>query len=91
MFRTPSLRNTARRQSFFHNGVYHSLIQVLDFYNLRDTGAERIYSSAASHDLPPRYRANIDRIDRPFGAGQPAMSAGDEQDIIAFLNTLSDE
>jgi len=31
MFRTPSLRNVARRKVFFHNGVYHSLEQVLAF------------------------------------------------------------
>jgi cytochrome c peroxidase len=96
LFRTPSLRNTARRQSFFHNGVYHSLIQVLDFYNLRDASPERIYPRgekgvAAFNDLPASYRANIDRIDRPFGAKPAAMSARDEEDIIAFLNTLSDE
>jgi cytochrome c peroxidase len=99
LFSTPSLRNSARRQSFFHNGVYHSLSQVLDFYNFRDSSPGRIYPRAADggvavfNDLPARYRANIDRIDGPFSTKQdtkPAMSAEDEKNIVAFLNTLND-
>jgi cytochrome c peroxidase len=31
MFLTPTLRNVALRRVFFHNGVFHSLTQVLDF------------------------------------------------------------
>ncbi|HXC22525.1 MAG TPA: cytochrome c peroxidase, partial [Steroidobacteraceae bacterium] len=37
LFRTPSLRNAARRRVFFHNGVFHSLEEVLRFYAERDT------------------------------------------------------
>jgi cytochrome c peroxidase len=37
MFLTPTLRNAADRHVYFHNGVYHDLNQVMDFYNLRDT------------------------------------------------------
>ncbi len=37
MFKAPTLRNVARRTSFFHNGVMHSLEQVIRFYNTRDT------------------------------------------------------
>ena len=37
MFLTPTLRNSATRGVFFHNGVYHTLKQVMDFYNLRNT------------------------------------------------------
>jgi cytochrome c peroxidase len=99
LFMTPTLRNVATRKVFFHNGVYHSLEQVLDFYNFRDTRPEQIYPPSADgsiarfDDVPPRYRANIDEADPPFGrkAGEPsAMSAEDERDIIAFLKTLTD-
>jgi cytochrome c peroxidase len=43
MFKAPSLRNVATRTSFFHNGVMHSLEQVIRFYNTRDTNPEIWY------------------------------------------------
>ena len=32
LFRTPTLRNVALRQTFFHNGVFHSLREAVRFY-----------------------------------------------------------
>jgi cytochrome c peroxidase len=57
MFLTPTLRNTATRGTFFHNGVYHNLKQVMDFYNLRNTSPEKIYPHDAAgkvlvYDVP---------------------------------------
>src|SRR5665213_1317029 len=43
MFKAPTLRNVATRKSFFHNGVMHSLEQVVRFYNTRDTMPELWY------------------------------------------------
>jgi len=43
MFKAPTLRNVATRQAFFHNGVMHSLEQVVRFYNTRDTQPELWY------------------------------------------------
>ena len=43
MFKVPVLRNVATRGSFFHNGVFHSMEQVLNFYNTRDTHPEYWY------------------------------------------------
>jgi cytochrome c peroxidase len=43
MFKTPSLRNLSKRQTFFHNGAMHSLEQVIRFYNTRDTHPEIWY------------------------------------------------
>ncbi|WP_426661518.1 cytochrome-c peroxidase [Rhodanobacter aciditrophus] len=99
MFLTPTLRNVDRRAVFFHNGVYRSLAEVLDFYNLRSVAPEKIYPrDAQGHvlvydDLPAAYRANVDTIDAPFDrrAGDPApLSARDIRDIVAFLHTLDD-
>lgn len=99
MFLTPTLRNVDRRAVFFHNGVYHSLTQVLDFYNLRSVAPEKIYPrDAQGHvlvydDLPAAYRANVDTTDAPFNrhVGDPApLTAQDIRDIIAFLHTLDD-
>ncbi|WP_298282304.1 cytochrome-c peroxidase [Acidocella sp.] len=99
MFLTPTLRNVATRKVFFHNGAYHTLQQVLDFYDFRDTEPAKIYPIGPEgrvekfNDLPQRYRANVDRIDPPLNRHKgeaPAMSRQDEADIIAFLNTLTD-
>lgn len=43
MFKAPTLRNVATRTAFFHNGVMHSLEQVVRFYNTRDTQPELWY------------------------------------------------
>ncbi|WP_253278301.1 cytochrome-c peroxidase [Variovorax paradoxus] len=43
MFKVPVLRNAATRGAFFHNGVLHSLEQVVNFYNTRDTNPEYWY------------------------------------------------
>lgn len=44
-FKVPTLRNVATRSVFFHNGVFHSLVQVINFYNTRDTNPEYWYPS----------------------------------------------
>lgn len=44
-FKVPTLRNVATRTALFHNGVFHSLPQVLNFYNTRDTNPEYWYPS----------------------------------------------
>jgi cytochrome c peroxidase len=44
-FKVPTLRNAATRSVFFHNGVFHSLNQVVHFYDTRDTHPEYWYPS----------------------------------------------
>jgi cytochrome c peroxidase len=99
MFLTPTLRNAATRDVFFHNGVYHSLKQVMDFYNLRDLQPEKVYPRDASgkvlkyDDMPAKYQANVDVTDAPFNrkpGDSLSMSNKDIDDIIAFLKTLTD-
>ena len=99
MFLTPSLRNVATRHVFFHNGVFRSLQQVLDFYVNRDLHPERFYSRDAAgravpyDDLPRRYRGNVDKLDAPFNrrpGDQPALTRAQIRDVIAFLDTLTD-
>lgn len=100
LFRTPSLRNTAIRRAFFHNGRFHTLRDALLFYVERDTNPEKWYPIASNgkvdkfDDLPPRDRANVDVIDPPLDRhpGQPpAWTAQNIDDVIAFLKTLDDE
>ncbi len=99
MFLTPSLRNVALRSVFFHNGVFHSLHEVLDWYVNRDLDPARFYPkgpdglTVAYDDLPESYRANVDKTDAPFDrhpGDAPALSPAEMDDIVAFLKTLSD-
>ncbi|WP_063673906.1 cytochrome-c peroxidase [Dyella thiooxydans] len=99
MFLTPTLRNVDRRKVFFHNGVYRTLRQVLDFYNLRAVAPQKIYPRGADgqvaidDDLPVAYRGNIDTADAPFDrhvGDQPPLSERDIDDLIAFLHMLDD-
>ena len=98
LFRAPTLRNVALRRAFFHNGVFHSLEQTLQFYAQRDTNPAKWYPSAsgkpnAFDDLPPELRGNVNR-EAPFGRkpGQaPMFNETEIGDLIAFLNTLTDE
>jgi cytochrome c peroxidase len=98
MFKSPTLRNVATRRAFFHNGVFHTLKEVLAFYAERDTNPEKWYprnpdgSVRKFDDLPPEYHANIN-VEPPFDrhvGDQPALSQAEMDDIIVFLMTLND-
>lgn len=97
-FRAPTLRNVAIRDAFFHNGVFSSLRQVLEFYVERDLYPEKYYSrnpDGSVHkfdDMPPDQPDNVDRdppLDRKAGQA-PALADGEIDDLMAFLQTLTD-
>jgi len=95
-FRAPTLRNVTTRQVFFHNGVLHTLKDVIDFYLTRDSKPRRWYPKANAHarydDLPADAQQNVNQ-EPPFGRkpGQaPALSKAEIEDLIAFLDTLTD-
>jgi cytochrome c peroxidase len=97
MFKSPSLRNVSRRQTFFHNGIFHSLKQVVQFYAERDTSPEKWYRADRNgavrkySDLPAQYHANVN-IEPPFDRHRgepPRLSDQEIDDIIAFLRTLN--
>lgn len=97
-FRTPTLRNVARRHYFFHNGRFTSLQSVLQFYVSRDLEPARWYPHTGSQvrrfdDLPRRYRANVDTSDAPLNrdpGARPALDDAEIRQLIAFLGTLDD-
>lgn len=97
-FKTPTLRNVARRRFFFHNGRFTSLEDVLRFYVTRDTDARRWYPAVGGQprrfdDLPPPYRRNVNVSDAPLNrdAGDaPALDEHEIAELIAFLHTLDD-
>jgi cytochrome c peroxidase len=97
-FKTPSLRNVATRRAFFHNGIFHTLRQVMEFYVQRDINPGKWYphdENGSVHkfdDLPAAYHANVD-VDPPFGGhpgDRPALSDDEIADVIAFVRTLTD-
>ncbi len=97
-FKTPSLRNVATRRVFFHNGIFQTIRQVMEFYVQRDTEPERWYPRDTEgavrkfDDLPAAYHANVD-VDPPFGGhpgDRPALSDDEIDDVIAFMRTLTD-
>jgi cytochrome c peroxidase len=97
-FRTPSLRNVAQRPRFFHNGVFGSLREVVQFYVSRDITPQRWYPRKPDgtvdryDDLPAQYRGNIN-TEPPFAPrpdGKPRLNEAEIDDMVAFLRTLSD-
>jgi cytochrome c peroxidase len=97
-FLTPTLRNVALRQSFFHNGAVHTLREAIAFYVERDTDPGKWYPRDAAgrvekfDDLPAGFRDNVN-MEPPFGprpGNVPALSASEIDDVIAFLKTLTD-
>jgi cytochrome c peroxidase len=98
-FKVPTLRNVATRKSFFHNGVFSTLKQVVGFYARRDTNPGEWYPLGADgtiqkfNDLPAQYRANVNTSEAPYNrsAGMlPALSSAEIDDIVEFLGTLTD-
>ena len=99
-FKVPTLRNVARRGSFFHNGRFGSLREVLSFYATRDTEPERWYPRDEAgnvlkfDDLPPHLRGSVNTHTPPYAGrvagGAPALSEAEIDDLLAFLLTLND-
>lgn len=96
-FKVPTLRNVALTAPYFHNSAVATLAEAVSFYATRDIDPARWYPMADGvvdkfNDLPIAYRGNVNQ-QPPFGLqpGQPPrLSAQDVQDLVAFLQTLTD-
>ena len=97
-FRTPSLRNIALRKTFFHNGQFHDLTQVIQFYASRDSNPAKWYPKNKDgtinkyDDLPAAYHGNIN-VDPPFNrklGDKAALTDNEIRDMVVFLGTLTD-
>jgi cytochrome c peroxidase len=98
-FKVPSLRNVALTAPYFHNGRYQTLAEVVGFYVRRDTHPEEWYPAGADgvvqkfDDLPADYRANVNTTEAPYNRREddlPALSVSEIEDVVAFLNSLTD-
>jgi cytochrome c peroxidase len=75
-FRVPTLRNVAATAPYMHNGVFHSLYQVVSFYNSRDVvpwPAPEVPSAVNRDEL-----------------GDLGLTPQEMESIVAFLETLTD-
>ena len=98
-FKVPTLRNVATRQVIFHNGYFKNLTDALHFYVQRDTNPEKFYPLDANgvpqkfNDVPPLLARNVNTVEAPYNrhpGEAPALSDNEIDDVIAFLNTLTD-
>ncbi|WLT30975.1 cytochrome-c peroxidase [Geothrix sp. PMB-07] len=98
-FKVPTLRNVAIRKAYFHNGYFKTLKEAIAFYVQRDTNPEKFYPRNPDgtvhkfNDLPAAYHANVNVTEVPYNrqpGDSPALTDEEIDDLIAFLNTLTD-
>ncbi|PKH87043.1 cytochrome c peroxidase [Colwellia sp. Bg11-28] len=77
-FRVSTLRNIAHTAPYMHNGVFTTLREVINFYNTRDT----TFTDA------PEVNQNVDQGGR---IGELNLTENEIDNLMAFLETLSDE
>ncbi len=82
--KVPTLRNVAKKpqpqfvKSYLHNGAFKSLKQVVHFYNMRDKTPQEFGA--------PDVTENVNRDE----LGNLGLTEAEENDLVAFLETLSD-
>lgn len=93
-FRVPTLRNVDKRpypafvKAYMHNGYLKSLKEVVHFYNTRDRFAASSCAPGTEKVTcwpPPEITANLDKT-----IGKLGLSKKEEDQIVAFLRTLTD-
>lgn len=87
-FKVMTLRNIARTAPYGHNGYFGTLREIVHFYNTRD-----LLPVCAAGDTPgadcwpePEVATNVNRTEM----GNLGLTPAEEDDIVAFLLTLSD-
>jgi cytochrome c peroxidase len=98
-FKVPTLRNVGVTAPYFHNGKFQTLRELVGFYVRRDTNPEEWYPSGTDglphkfNDLPAQYVVNVNTTEVPYNrklGDQPALSPDEIDDVVAFLQTLTD-
>jgi cytochrome c peroxidase len=99
-FKVPTLRNVAVSAPYFHNGRFATLLELVRFYVRRDTNPDEWYPLDPASglprkfdDLPAELAANVNTTEPPYDRSPgdlPALSEPEIQDVVAFLQTLTD-
>jgi cytochrome c peroxidase len=92
-FRVPTLRNIARTAPYGHNGYFANLTYFIEFLATRDVGSPNVGTCSrapttptASCAWPPaEFPATVDHH-----VGHLDLSPTDIDDLVAFLETLTD-
>jgi cytochrome c peroxidase len=93
-FKVPTLRNIAVTAPYMHNGYFTDLRSVVAFYNDRDVRPRcadamwtREVDAESQHCWPePEVPATVNHVE----LGNLGLSGEEIDDIVAFLNTLTD-
>jgi cytochrome c peroxidase len=83
-FKIPSLRNSAVTAPYEHNGVFKTLREVVMFNNTRDVSA----AAWPAPEVPQNVHRHMPPMPRTFG--QLGLTDQQVDDIVAFLQTLTD-
>ncbi len=75
-FKVPTLRNVDITAPYFHNGIFKTLEEVMEFYNSRDAGKFG----------PPEVKENVNTEE----LGDLKLTEQEMKDVIAFMKTLTD-
>ncbi len=75
-FKTPTLRNVAITGPYFHNGIFSTLEEVMNFYNARDLGG--FGTPEVSGTINTGHTGNL------------SLTPSEISDIIEFMKTLTD-
>jgi cytochrome c peroxidase len=78
-FKVSSLRNVGATAPYGHNGVFATLEEIVNFYNTRDVAN------------PPFAAPEVSATVNDGELGNLGLSSGQEDKIVAFLKTLSDQ
>jgi cytochrome c peroxidase len=93
-FKTPTLRNSATRRVFFHNGRVTTLEDAIAFHVRRDAAPEEWYPGRKFDDLPGElaFAAGMRAAPaRPLPDGRPRLAPSEISDIAVFVRTLTDD
>ncbi len=93
-FKVPSLRNTAKKSAWMHNGYFKNLNDVVSFYVTRDTNPDRWYPKGNKFDdLPTQYKDNVQQTEVPYDrklGETPRLTPAEVSLVVQFLHTLND-
>jgi cytochrome c peroxidase len=92
-FKTPTLRNISLTAPYMHNGGFATLREAVAFYATRDTDPAQWYPDGRKFDdLPSELHGSVDLDTPPYHrtGKRPALKDDEIDDIVAFLNTLTD-